>query len=171
MSINPVVEAIKATIIKNQIDILKVEFPAEDIITNDGNFHAIKVKKFPSLVEFLEKHKYCHSFRFENGSFNTFKYNGETFYIREPEYQSGKDTVYNQFPSISEALKYNGILEKSMTFNKYKSLEAKILKESDRLEAEIEKSKEKIKGWEGYFLERENLINKQRPSYTTYFSI
>ncbi len=144
--------------------VLAIELPTEDITTNLGHLHATKLKKYPSLAEFMKENQYVR-FIFKNGNYTECKNGQEITYLKKSTY-SDNTTTYADFKDLKEACNYNNIRFDSLNFKKFKALENKILKESERIKAEVKKSIEKLNALDCLFLESENLINKD--SYTTY---
>lgn len=143
-------------------DVLAVNFPKhEDIQNNDGSFHATKVKKYPKIVALMEKYPYTR-FTTDNGVYIKAESGRETYTLREPFYSSGKPTVYKDFKTFEDALAYNSIKEKDLTLKQFLKLESKIQKESERIKKEVEKSYQKLKSLDVYYLENENLISQNR---------
>lgn len=138
---------------------LSIKFPEEDIIVSGGSLHATKVKKYKSLHQFITKHKYA-TFEFENGSYTVIKNGGERYTLKKPEHKYNEPTKHLNFETVEDALKWNGIMLKPLTFKKFISVEAKILKESERMRKEIEKSNEKLKSLDVHFYNYNDLIRR-----------
>ena len=152
-------------------EILAVELPTEATVNNDGSFHARKIKDFPEFLAVKEKFR-LYGFVFnDEGNLIRFTFNREDFSLLKSEYGYNEPTRYLKLESFEEVCKHNRVLTKSMTLKQYLKLEEKILKESERIKAEVEKSQEKIKNLNSYFLESEKLINSQRLNYTNFYSI
>ena len=151
--------------------LLSVEFPSEDIRTNDGNFHAVKLKKHPSLVAFMELHPHASfSYDYKANIYNSCKIGGYSYTIYEPFYKD-TETTYKRFTDLESSLQWHGILLKEMTFKEFKKLETAIFKETARIKAEIEKSEKKLKDLNVYFLNNENLIQRTDRRGYEYFTI
>lgn len=151
-------------------DLLALEFPTEDITTNDGNFHAVKIKKHPSIVEFMTKHPYAR-FKFEKGLYKSCSIGRDDYNLGKTIYNYGKEDEFKKFETLSEVCQWHGFLEKEMTFSEFTKLETAILKESQRIKAEIKKSEEKIRSLNSHFLNRNNLIRRFDLRAEEYLSI
>ncbi len=140
------------------IELLALEFPKdEDIQNNDGSFHSTKLKKYPSLSEFMEKYKYAR-FTTDKGIYTECKEGRHTYRILRSHYNSGEPNSYTKFESLEEACSYNWIQFKQMTYKKFQALQKSILKESAKMQKAIAIHNEKINSLNAYFLENEQLI-------------
>jgi hypothetical protein len=162
------VQAEKREIIEQ---LLSLDFPVEDIRTNDGNFHAVKLKKYTSLVKFMELHPHASfSYDYKNNLYTNCKIGGVSYTIFEPNYQNSTVT-HEPFTDLESCLKWHGILLKEMTFKEFKKLETAIFKESERIKEEIKNSENKLKDLKVYFLSNENLVRKMDLRTYEYFTI
>ena len=103
----------------------EAEQPTEDITTNDGSFHKVKVKKYPKLAAI----QYCYGV-WEDGRLTELRINGEKFSMYKRAYEYNKPTVYIRPDSFDEFLGLNNIPKKDITVEEYNTLaaEAKRLK-------------------------------------------
>jgi hypothetical protein len=151
-------------------DLLSLDLPIEDITTNDGSFHAVKLKKHPLIIAFMVKHPYA-KFSFNDGFYKWCKIGGEQYYLGKTIYEYGKADEFKKFETFSESCDYHGFLEKEMSFSEFIKLESAILKESQKLKNEIKKSEEKIKSLQSHFLTKNNLLRRYNLNTYEYSSI
>jgi len=153
-------------------DVLSLEIPKEDITTNSGDFHAVKIKKYPQILAFQKKYEYARlNWDYKANCFNEVDYRGKKYTILKPGCISS-EVNYSPWESLQSCLEWHGFLIKPMTLKQFLNKEAAIIKESNRIKSEIEKANEKMKKLDVHFLERNNLIKKD--SYNrgqTYYSI
>jgi hypothetical protein len=150
---------------------LKVEFPNEDLRTNEGSLHKTKIKKHPSFQAFVNKYPYA-SFEFCNqtNKYHIIKKGGETYQILKPSY-IGSEVNYTTFESFETCCKWNHFQIKPMTFKQFQKVETAILKEGEKLKKTIKEHEERIKKLNAYFLECNNLIKKSQERAYSYYSI
>lgn len=161
-------QAEKRSVIK---DLLKVEFPKEDIRTNSGEFHSVKLKKYASLAEFMTLHPDARfSYDYEKKTYTLCRLGGYSYNINKPIYENST-TAYERFTDFESCLEWHGILLKEMSFKEFKKREAAIFKECERIKKEIEKSDSKLKELNVYFLSNENLIRRSDRRSYEYFTI
>lgn len=150
--------------------LLDTELPKEDITNNDGTFHASKIKKYPQIMALKDRFDWL---RLKiDGNCNTYikvEIGRDSYDLVETIYKSGEPNEYKPFESFESALSYNRIRAKETTLKQFLSLEKKILKESKRIKEEVEKSYQKIKELDSYFLENENLITRRSSNYYEYY--
>jgi len=147
--------------------LMSIEMPTEDIRTQDGSFHAAKIKKYPELMELVNTHYL--RFEFEGGVYHSAKGN-DRFSILKPVYEGDKRT-YTRFDSFNDACDFNGIMREHLTFEKFTKMEREIVTESERMKKEIEKSRETLKEMGAWELVTNNLLRQNQPHVTVYFEI
>lgn len=140
------------------MQLLKIQYPADDIRTNDGYLHATKIKKYSALAAFAAVYPYV-KFEYEAGKYTAAKVQGQRYTILKPEY-NGNERDFISFETFEAAAKWQGIRTKNMSIEQFLSLEKRIIKESKKIEDAIKKSHEKIKKLESYFLESEGLLKR-----------
>ena len=140
-------------------DFLKITntYSNEDLInllTNNG-LHKVKVKKFPLLVELINKYKYVYFGVNYNKAFKAL-YNRKEFYTNNVFDLDLKSEI--NLTTIEEVCNQLGILPKSKSVKSVLSDIKKVKAETKKFKMLIEKYKEKQKKNNCYFLENNDLI-------------
>jgi hypothetical protein len=105
------------------------EQPSTDITTNDGSFHAVKVRKFPKLAA-LENARA----KFENGVMTQLNVDGHRFYLVTSKHEYNQPTVYTRHESLTALIAFHSILPEELTIDKYN----KLAEDCERINAEFE---------------------------------
>jgi hypothetical protein len=132
------------------------EQPGEDITTNIGDFHKVKVKKFPKL----EALKYV-SAKFENNFLYVLHVNGEKFTMYEKKYNGDQPPTYSRPASFAEFLQLNNISPKDITAQEFTEISNKIKEANEEVKKQIETYSAKMNSLNAYSLECWNLISKR----------
>lgn len=139
------------------------EQPAEDITTNTGDFHKVKVKKYPKL----EALKYS-SAKFENGFLYELRVNGEKFTMYQKKYNGDQPPTYSRPASFADFLKLNHISPEDITADQFTEIENKIKESNEELESHIKAYSNKMDGLNSYSLQCWNLISQRVNHVYTY---
>lgn len=116
----------------------EAEQPTEDITTNDGSLHKVKVKKYPKLAAL----KWCKAV-FKGGVLFEISIGRETFRMYETKYESGKPDTYVRPETFNEFLALNDIQPEPITIDAYFELESKLAQANKELENAIKAYEEK----------------------------
>jgi hypothetical protein len=106
----------------------EAEQPETDITTNDGSFHATKVKKYPKLAAL----KYA-SGKWENGQLSELRINGNRFYMVR---HTDKVRPFD----FADFLNLNNIMAQDITLEEFTEIEAK----NNAANAEFEEAKKRF---------------------------
>lgn len=110
----------------------EAETPTNDITTNDGSFHATKVKKYPKLSAL----KYAYA-KFQDGLMTELRINGEKFNMYAVKYEYSKPNEYTRPKTFDEFLQLNHIMAKDMTLPEFEALIEANKKINETLESAI----------------------------------
>lgn len=132
------------------------EQPAEDITTNNGDFHKVKVKKYPKL----EALKYV-SAKFENNFLYTLHVNGEKFTMYHKQYNGSNRPTYSRPSSFADFLQLNHISPEDITAERFTEIENKIKEANEELQNHIESYSKKMDSLKAYSFECWNVIHKK----------
>jgi hypothetical protein len=132
------------------------EQPSEDITTNTGDFHKVKVKKYPKL----EALKYV-SAKFENGFLYVLHVNGEKFTMYEKKYNGDQPPTYTRPASFADFLKLNHISPADITAEQFTEISSTIKEANEELQNHIKAYRAKMDSLNAYSLECWNLIHKK----------
>jgi hypothetical protein len=148
-------------------DLFSVNFPNEDITTNDKSFHATKVKKYPNLA----KYKYIRADIKRNEQNELFyediTINGDRFKLINYHYK-GSETNYSYIDTFEELLKVNGIKEKPVKWSEFIKTQKATIRAAEKVKKAIEKYEEEIKKTDRYFFECNNLLSRFKETIYTY---
>jgi len=156
------------------IELMKINFPEEDITTNSREFHATKVKNIPILNELCKNGYVTAEIKTQpsdtnpNGSiiYEAITIGGERYRLVNYEYEGSKCTM-NYFKTLDEALNMNGIKKEPVKFSEYTKAERVATKEREKLEKYLKEMDEKLKAVDIYFFESHNLLKRgQERGYT-----
>jgi hypothetical protein len=134
----------------------EAEQPLQDITTNDGSFHAVKVRKYPKLAAL----KYV-SAKFEDGKLITLRIDGEKFNMYSAHYDYAKPTEYTRPATFDEFLKLNTIMPKDMTLEEFETIIEANEKINNTLKAAIETASAEQKKLNMYSLSYWGLFNQK----------
>ena len=109
------------------------EQPIEDITTNTGDFHKVKVKKYPKL----EALKYV-SAKFENNVLYILSLNGEKFTMYSKQYNGSEPPTYTRPASFADFLKLNHIAPADITAEQFTEISNTIKEANEELRKQIE---------------------------------
>ena len=148
-------------------DLFSVNFPAEDITTNDRSFHATKVKKYPNLAKY--KYIYADIKRNEQNElfYEQITISEERFRLVNYHYE-GRKTNYSYFETFEEALKMNGIKEKPVKWSEFKKTQKAAIKAAEKVKKALEKYEEEMKKNDHYFFENNQMLNRSSETIYTY---
>ena len=141
------------------------EQPIEDITTNTGDFHKVKIKKYPKL----EALKYV-SAKFENGFLYVLHINGEKFTMYEKKYNGSDTPTYTRPASFADFLKLNHIAPADITSEQFTEISNTIKEANEELKKQIEEYSRKMDNLNAYSLECYNLISKKAEYVYTYYT-
>ena len=110
------------------------EQPEVDITTNSGDFHAVKVKKYPKLAAL----QYGRA-KVKDGKIVELKFSGENFTMMRTVYEYGKPDRYERPADFSDFLNLNYIHPEEITEAEYMEMIA----ENDRINKEMQEAIEK----------------------------
>ena len=116
------------------------EQPNEDITTNDGSFHKVKVKKYPKI----EALKYGRA-TFENNKLTRLTINGEKFNMFREQYEYNNPTVYTRPETFNEFLALNSIPESDITIEQYNAMAERLNVLNDKLRKDIKEYENGLK--------------------------
>jgi len=149
--------------------LMEIQFPSEDITTNSCNFHATKLKKVKGLEDFLKLYPYTTAeYDHENKVYKSFKINGNRYQFVKYKYEYGKPEQVIKL-NYKEILEYNGIKSKPLSFAVTKKKLQKIFEESQKIEKQIEKYRDKLNKLDVYFLNNEELIYRSSDLHITQY--
>ncbi len=132
------------------------EQPAEDITTNAGDFHKVKVKKYPKL----EALKYVNA-KFENNVLYVLSLNGEKFTMYNKKYNGNETPTYTRPASFAEFLQLNHISPEDITAEQFTEIGTKIKEANEEIQSQIKAYSAKMDSLNAYSLECWNLISKR----------
>jgi len=112
------------------------EQPNEDITTNDGSFHKVKVKKYPKIAAL----QYA-SATWEYNRLTAIRINGEKFYMYSTKHEYGKETVYTRPATFSDFLALNSIPESDMSIEQYNAMADKLGQLNEKLQKDMDEYK------------------------------
>jgi hypothetical protein len=141
------------------------EQPDTDITTNDGKFHATKVKKYPNLAAL----EYCHA-KYREGKYTELTINGHSFSMYQTKHQYNKPTEYTRPATFQEFLQLNSITEKDITLQEFKNLQERNTKINAEFQAAIEKFDQQKKELEMYFYSHIGLFRQENAGHTYQYS-
>lgn len=141
------------------------EQPTEDITTNTGDFHKVKVKKYPKLGAL----QYVNA-KFENNILYVLRINGEKFTMYNKKYNGNETPTYTRPASFAEFLQLNHISPEDITAEQFTEIGAKIKEANEELQNHIKAYKEKMDSLNAYSLECWNIISKRSESVYTYYT-
>lgn len=145
----------------------EAEDVTEDIITNSGAFHAVKIKKYPKLASI----QYCNP-RFEDGRITRLNINGYKFQLYVEKYTSGQPTEYTKPATFEEFLELNGVLVKDITAEDYMNSFNRLQELNEQLEKDLEKYSNETKKLGIYSLQVLGLAaQRNKNAYEYYMSV
>ena len=97
--------------------IWECEQPEADITTNDGSFHAVKVRKYPNLAAL----KYVRA-EFENNRLTVIKIDGFRFNMFRANYKYGEPTTYTRPETFDDFLKLNSIMPQPLALPEFQEI-------------------------------------------------
>lgn len=100
--------------------VYECEQPDTDITTNDGSFHAVKVKQYPKLAAL----QYARA-TFRDGHMTEIKIGRDSFNIFNVKYEYSKPNVYTRPETFKEFLELNSIMVEDMTLQAFNDVIAK----------------------------------------------
>jgi hypothetical protein len=107
------------------------EQPTEDVTTNDGSWHKVKIKKYPKLAAL----PYGNA-KYEDGVLTYIRTNGEKF--RVVNYDNKRPDSFDEF------LKLNYIMPEPMSIEQYNELDEQLQAAENELENAIKAYSEKM---------------------------
>jgi len=134
----------------------EAEQPKEDITTNDGSFHKVKVKKYPKL----EAMKYTTGI-FKDGLLITLIINGEKFSMYRTEYNAVEPEKHTRPNSFEDFLKLNNISKEDITLTQFEEISNKIKEQNEKMQKYIEDYKKEMEAINAYNLECWKLISRR----------
>ena len=141
------------------IEALTIEFPTEDIRTNDLNFHSVKVRKYPTLDAFNKKYPYAvFTYNYKAKKYTHCNLNGKEYRLFVNCYDNQAETM-EVFTDLKQACEYNRIQIKNLTFASFKKQEREILAKCKKVQDAIDKLSKDLKETNGHHLDCEGLIN------------
>ncbi len=148
-------------------DLFSVNFPDEDITTNDKSFHATKVKKYPNL----SKYKYLYADIKRNDENQIFyeqiTISGERFRLINYHYE-GTKVNYSYIDTFEELLKVNGIKVKPVKWTEFIKTQKATVRAAEKLKKAIEKYEDEMKKTDRYFFENCSLLSRSSEKIYTY---
>jgi hypothetical protein len=132
------------------------EQPTEDITTNNGDFHKVKVKKYPKLSAL----KYADA-KFENNVLYVLSTNGEKFTMYNKKYNGNETPTYTRPASFAEFLQLNHISPEDITADQFTEISNTIKEANEELQSHIKAYSAKMDSLNAYSLECWNLISKR----------
>ncbi len=116
------------------------EQPTEDITTNDGSFHKVKVKKYPNLAAL----QYA-SAKWEDNKITRITINGEKFTMFQQKHEYQKETVYTRPETFEAFLDLNSIPQADITIEQYNEIGEKLALLNEQLKKDIAKYEQGLK--------------------------
>lgn len=141
------------------------EQPDTDITTNDGKFHATKVKKYPNLAAI----PYCTA-KFKDGKYIEITVNGEKFYMYHTKHEYNKPTEYTRPETFEDFLKLNSITSRDITLQEFKNIEERNTLINNEFKQCIEKFDHQKKELEMYFYSHIGLFRQENTGHTYKYS-
>lgn len=133
------------------------EQPNEDITTNTGDFHKVKVKKYPVLAAL----KYTYA-KFENGVLYELNINGEKFTMYSKEYNGSKEKpTYTRPQTFNDFLELNNISNEDITLEKFNEISTTIKEANETFRKQVEDYKNTMENMNAYNLECYKLIYRR----------
>lgn len=139
------------------------EQPTEDITTNNGDFHKVKVKKYPKLAAL----KYAYG-TFENNILYVISLNGEKFTMYQKKYNGNELPTYTRPASFADFLELNVISKEDITMEQFTEIQTTIKAANEELKKQIDNYGAKMDSLKAYSLECINLVSKQCQHVYTY---
>ena len=140
------------------------EQPTEDITTNNGDFHKVKVKKYPKLAEL----KWVDA-KFENGVLYELSTNGENFKMYDKKYNGNETPTYIRPASFAEFLQLNYISPEDITTEQFTDISNTIKEANEEIRKQIEAYGKKMDSLKAYSLKCWGLVS-QRPEHVYLYS-
>jgi hypothetical protein len=139
------------------------EQPTEDITTASGEFHKVKVKKYPILGSL----EYCRA-KFEDGFLYELRLNGEKFAMYEKKYNGNNPTTYSRPASFAEFLKLNHISGEDITAEQLAEVNNAIKEANEDFKKYREAYDKKMNDLNAYSLNCWGLISQQAQHFYMY---
>ena len=140
--------------------LFNIEFPFEDITTNDSYFHATKLKKHKGLKEIL-KDSYSASAEVITNEdkvyYTTINIGGNRIKTAQHNY---KENAYNYFETLEEMLYHNGVKAEPVTWSHFKKTQKASIKAAEKLKKAMKKYDEEMKSVESYFFECNGMLRR-----------
>lgn len=115
------------------------EEPTEDITTNDGSFHKVKVKKYPKLAAL----SYVHA-SFKDGKLTQINYNGEKFRMYKIQGNYNAPDIYTRPDSFADFLELNGVMREPLTPEQFTDICDKLKEAKEELQEHIKQYQQKL---------------------------
>ncbi len=137
-------------------EVFECEQPSENILCNDGSFHATKIKKYPKLAAL----KYA-SGVLKDGLLYELRVNGETFRLYKTKYEYNKPEEHAKIQDFEEFLNYNSIMAKNITIEEYNEIAQKIEAINNEFKEAAEKFSKQKSELDLYNLNHFGLVSQQ----------
>jgi len=124
----------------------EAEQPETDITTNNCEFHATKVKKYPKLAAI----KYITG-KFKDGKYIHLTINGERFYMFTEKHEYNKPTEYFRPETFEDFLKLNSIAPADITIDEFKAMDEKVKEINKEFQEAVKKFDQQKKDLNLYF--------------------
>jgi hypothetical protein len=109
------------------------ETPLNDILCNDGSFHAVKVKKYPKIAAL----QYARGV-LKDGLLYELTLNGEKFRLYKTKYEYNKTDVHTKITDFKEFLQHNSIMVENITIKQYNDIAAKAIEINKNFAKQVE---------------------------------
>ena len=132
------------------------EQPNEDITTNTGEFHKVKIKKYPILGAV----KYAYA-KFENCFLYELSINGEKFTMYHKKYNGNEKPTYTRPASFADFLTLNYINHEDITAQQFAEISNTIKEANEAFREHVKAYNQKMDNLNAYQLECIKLLSRR----------
>jgi len=139
------------------------EQPTEDITTNDGSFHKVKIKKYPVLASV----PYLYA-KFKDNHLTELNINGNKFEMYAVKYNYPNPNQYTRPETFEQFLELNSIQTEDIILDQFNETVEKLEQAENKLQQAIEQYKSTLNKLNIYQLNHLGLIGQSNEGLYTY---